>query len=730
MKTQRRTSAGARKPKFQTAMTALLLNGLKCVSSAVMVLDRSFRITYVNEAARQLLLKNAEHFRTLWPGFDPDEVIGLCVDQLHKDSARQSNNLATPENLTRRTTIQVGALNFELNVHALLDPKARQVGHMLEWRDVTQWREQQATLAAIGKAQAVIEFALDGTILSANERFLSRSGYTLEEIKGKPHSMFIQSSDRDSSDERALWDKLRRGEFDAGQYKRIVKSGQQVWVQASYHPIFDANGAPFKVVELASNITEGKMRTADYEGQIAAISKAQAVIEFELDGTIRAANDNFLKTFGYTFEEIKGKHHSLLVEPTLRESPEYRAFCAKLGRGEYDAAQYKCLRKGGGEVWIQASYNPILNANGNPFKVVEYATDVTQNVLMSEQLQTAVRETQATVSAAIDGDLISRIPTEGKSGEIEALCSGVNSLLDVMTDLVRRAKAAAGAVQASAEEISKGNSHLSQRTEEQASNLAETASSMEEMTSTVKQTADNASQADQLAMAARQQAEKGGAVVGMAVQAMGGINSASKRIADIIGVIDEIAFQTNLLALNAAVEAARAGEQGRGFAVVATEVRNLAGRSAVAAKEIKSLIQDSVTKVSDGTKLVDQSGAMLGEIVRSFKKVTDIVTEIASASREQSSGIEQVNTAVMQMEKRTQQNAALVEEAAAASQSIVEQAQALTAMIARYNIDEERAGNAATRAERRTANRPWHKVLDKPTDNSAGASIVQARHKG
>jgi methyl-accepting chemotaxis protein len=260
-------------------------------------------------------------------------------------------------------------------------------------------------------------------------------------------------------------------------------------------------------------------------------------------------------------------------------------------------------------------------------------------------------------------------------------------------------------VQQGAEEISKGNTNLSQRTEEQASSLEETASSMEEMTSTVKQTADNAGQANQLAMAARQQAEKGGSVVGAAVTAMSGINAASKKIADIIGVIDEIAFQTNLLALNAAVEAARAGEQGRGFAVVATEVRNLAGRSATAAKEIKALIQDSVARVDEGSKLVDESGQTLEEIVGAVKKVTDIVAEIAAASREQSSGIEQVNKAVMQMDTTTQQNAALVEEAAAASQAIVEQAQALNSLVSRYNVGDN-AGANASRTVQRAAVRP------------------------
>ncbi|HUQ10310.1 MAG TPA: methyl-accepting chemotaxis protein, partial [Steroidobacteraceae bacterium] len=231
------------------------------------------------------------------------------------------------------------------------------------------------------------------------------------------------------------------------------------------------------------------------------------------------------------------------------------------------------------------------------------------------------------------------------------------------------------------------------------------ASSMEQMTSTVKQTADNAGQANQLAMAARVQAEKGGSVVSSAVAAMAGINDSSKKIADIIGVIDEIAFQTNLLALNAAVEAARAGEQGRGFAVVATEVRNLAGRSATAAKEIKALIVDSVSKVEEGSKLVDESGKTLEEIVNSVKKVTDIVAEIAAASREQSSGIEQVNKAIMQMDSTTQQNAALVEQAAAASQAIVEQAQALSGLVGRYEVGGSTSAGSGAKASEARADR-------------------------
>ena len=310
-----------------------------------------------------------------------------------------------------------------------------------------------------------------------------------------------------------------------------------------------------------------------------------------------------------------------------------------------------------------------------------------------------VDEMQRMVDAANSGDLTQRIPTEGRGGLVRRVGGGINSLIDNMAGVISQVKDAASEVHRGADEISQGNTNLSQRTEEQASSLEETASSMEEMTSTVKQNADNAGQANQLAVAARDQAEKGGAVVAKAVRAMSEINDSSKRIADIIGVIDEIAFQTNLLALNAAVEAARAGEQGRGFAVVATEVRNLAGRSATAAKEIKGLIQDSVKKVDEGSVLVTQSGSTLEQIVSAVKKVTDIVAEIAAASQEQSAGIEQVNKAVMQLDELTQQNAALVEQASAASQSMADQARLLNDTMGKYRVDEgsPRSSGAASR---------------------------------
>ncbi|WP_409363219.1 methyl-accepting chemotaxis protein [Bradyrhizobium japonicum] len=621
---------------------------------------------------------------------------------------------------------------IQASYNPIFDPNGKPFKVVKYATDITEQTLKNADLGgqidAINKAQAVIEFTLDGKILNANENFLNTLGYSLSEIKGQHHSMFVDPGYRQSPDYRLFWDKLGRGEFDAGQYKRIGKGGKEVWIQASYNPIFDPNGKPFKVVKYASDITEQTLKNADLGGQIDAINKAQAVIEFSLDGKIIHANENFLSTLGYSLNEIKGQHHSMFVDPADRQTTEYRLFWEKLGRGEYDASQYKRIGKGGREIWIQASYNPILDPNGKPFKVVKYATDVTVQVRAAQALQAAVAETQSVVTAAKENDLRHRIPLEGKTGDIAQLCEGVNGLIDTMSSMISEISETSQTLSTAAREIATGNTDLSQRTEEQAASLEETAASMEELTATVRQNAENAQQANKLASSASDVAVKGGTVVADVVQTMDGISQASRKIADIIGVIDEIAFQTNILALNAAVEAARAGDQGRGFAVVAAEVRNLAQRSANAAKEIKGLISDSVSKVESGSRLVDTAGKTMEEIVQSVKRVTDIMAEISAASQEQRGGIEQVNNAVTQMDKVTQQNAALVEEAAAAAKSMEDQTGAMAEMVGQFMLSAEfergqaaperggrLTGNPVVDRSLRSAKEPVTNVRSRPT---------------
>lgn len=556
-------------------------------------------------------------------------------------------------------------------------------------------------LAAISKSQAVIEFSLDGTVLNANDNFLAVLGYSLEEIKGRHHSMFVEPAYRQSHEYKAFWDRLGRGEYDTGQYKRLTKSGKEVWIQASYNPILDANQRPCKVVKYATDISAEVLRNADYSGQLAAISKSQAVIEFALDGTILNANENFLAVLGYQLEEIKGQHHRIFVAADYRQSHEYQTFWEKLGRGEYDAGQYQRIGKNGKEIWIQASYNPIMDLNNRPFKVVKYATDITAQVHAANAMKEAVDQVKVVVEAAVNSDLTQRINMAGKSGLLEILCSGINALIENMGDIVGEIKNAADEIATGAHEISNGNTDLSKRTEQQAANLEETASSMEELTTTVRLNASNAKEANQLAEQATLVAASGGDLIQQVVQTMNGINESSQKIADIIGVIDGIAFQTNILALNAAVEAARAGDQGRGFAVVASEVRTLAQRSANAAKDIKSLISDSVKKIDTGNALVGKSGATMKDVVSSIKRVNDIMSEIAAASLEQSQGISEISTAVSQMDAMTQQNAALVEQAAAAAESLQAQAANLNQRVGAFKLFSERNNRSVQAAPKR-----------------------------
>jgi methyl-accepting chemotaxis protein len=471
-------------------------------------------------------------------------------------------------------------------------------------------------------------------------------------------------------------------------------------------------------------------RLRELESLRSAIDKSQAVIEIDMDGTILTANESYLKMFGYSLAEIAGQQYALFVDPAERNGEQYRGLWEHMRAGQHEQGRFKRVGKNAREVWVRASFNPLLDQDGKAWKVVKFASEITpiimearaldstvheaQDVIravlagadnrrmnlsgktgnlellalsinqMIDSVLTTVAETMKAVQHAVAGDLTSRMKVADKSGHFKTSAESVNSMIQAMMDMVASLTETSREVQVGAEEISRGNLSLSGRTEEQAASLEQTASSMEQMTSIVRNNADNAVKANELAGAAREQAERGGTVVNSAVAAMSAINVASKKIADIIVLINEIAFQTNLLALNAAVEAARAGEHGRGFAVVASEVRNLASRSAAAAKEIKALIEDSAAKVEEGTKLVGESGKVLGEIVTRVKAVTDVMGEIASSSREQACGIEQVNKAVTSMDAVTQQNAALVEQASAASEALTEQAKNLTRLIEHY----------------------------------------------
>ena len=402
------------------------------------------------------------------------------------------------------------------------------------------------------------------------------------------------------------------------------------------------------------------------------------MIEFTPDGSVLDANENFLSALGYRLEEIVGRHHRMFVEPAYAESSDYVDFWRRLNAGEFVAAEFMRLGKGGKTVWIQASYNPIFDRSGQVVKVVKFATDVTGRVIAVDAIADGLAQLAA-------NNLSHRIehPVDPAYEKVRADFNAAASTLEATMTSIASATRTVGA---GAQEIASASLDLSRRTEQQAASLEETAAALDEITATVKRSADGARQASEAAAVARADARKSGDVVAETVTAMGEIEQSSRQITQIISVIDEIAFQTNLLALNAGVEAARAGEAGRGFAVVASEVRGLAQRSAEAAKEIKTLIATSSAQVAQGVRLVGETGQSLSEIVGRVAEMDGLVSEIASSAQEQATALAQVNVAVNQMDQVTQQNAAMVEEATAAANSLSHESQELAALVGQFQL--------------------------------------------
>jgi methyl-accepting chemotaxis protein len=421
------------------------------ITANVMVADADLKILYLNRAVTELLREAEADIRKDLPKFSVATLVGSNIDVFHKNPQHQRRMLASLDAI-HRATINAGGRSFDLAVTPLKDKAGRRVGFVVEWADATirlQNLEYAAQAQAISRAQAVIEFKMDGTVVTANENFLRALGYTLPEIVGKHHSMFVVAGERDSAAYREFWAKLNRGEFDAAEYKRIGKGGKEVWILASYNPILDETGKPFKVVKFASDVTGQKLKTANLAGQIAAIAKSQAVIEFNMDGSIITANDNFLKALGYTLHEIQNKHHSMFVDPDERGGAGYREFWAALNRGEFQSGEFKRIGKGGKDVWIQATYNPILDMNGKPFKVVKYAADTTTQVIArlqgekvsnmmgqvaagAEELNASVREISEAMSKSKETAATAVDQVEGADQQAQRLSAAAESMRSIV----------------------------------------------------------------------------------------------------------------------------------------------------------------------------------------------------------------------------------------------------------------------------------------------------------
>ena len=436
--------------------------------------------------------------------------------------------------------------------------------------------DQAAKLDALDRSQAIIEFRPDGTILTANANFLTAMGYTLVEVQGQHHGMFVEPRYRDSVEYRNFWDALRRGTFQSAEFKRIAKGGRSVWIQASYNPVLDRAGRVVKVVKFAADITAQKLRSLDSDGQIAALHRSQAVIAFDPTGTILDANQNFLDAVGYRLDEIQGRHHSMFVDASEQQVAAYRGFWDRLGRGEFSAGEFRRIAKGGREVWIQASYNPIKDVDGTVLKVVKFAADITAQV--------HERQRRAEAQRAIGTDL-----------------DAIGTAVEAVTRQTAEAAGIVGQV---------------------SSDIQAVASGAEELSASVGEISQQVSHAARMAGEAVEQARHTGGIVE-------GLSGQATQIGEVVTMIQGIASQTNLLALNATIEAARAGASGKGFAVVASEVKALAEQTAKATDQIR--VQITATQAA-----TREAVGAIGSIQGTIRSLDEVSAAIAAAVEEQS----------------------------------------------------------------------------------------------
>ena len=557
-----------------------------------------------------------------------------------------------------------------------------------------QAAEFEGKMAAIDRAQAVIEFDLHGNILTANENFLSAMGYSLDEVRGKHHRIFCEPEHARSPGYRLFWEKLGRGDFDTGLYKRRASDGRQVWIQATYNPILDAEGKPYKVVKFASDVTESQLRNSDYEGKVAAIDRSQAIAEFSLDGTVLTANRNFLLALGYQADEVVGKHHRIFCPDDYARSAEYRLFWDKLARGEFDAGVYKRRNSRGEEIWIQATYNPIFDADGKPCKVVKFAVDITESQIRNSDYAgkvAAIDRGQAVIEFDLTGKILEanrnflatlgyrleeirgqhhRIFCEAEhvaSGEYREfwarLAQGevfggrfmrlskfgqriwiqatynpifdadgqVHKVVKFATDITRQVEL---------------EQHLRQKIEQM--NL-----SLHALTRSINQIAETTDDANRMARRTLEEAERGSLTLGRSLDAMEAIGTTAGGIQDIVQVISDIANQTNMLAFNAAIEAARAGEHGLGFSVVADEVRKLAEKSSQATKEINKLILESVKSIAQGSEISRSVGEAFGLIAEGVGKTQQSIEAINGSTAAQLEDAARVNQLIQELDAAT-----------------------------------------------------------------------------
>ncbi|MGF0538786.1 methyl-accepting chemotaxis protein [Agrobacterium sp. ES01] len=537
---------------------------------------------------------------------------------------------------------------------------------------------------ALSRSQALIWFSPDGVILDANENFCRALGYELNEIVGKHHRLFCEEAITSSPDYQAFWRDLASGKFKQGQFRRINKSGADVWIEASYNPVMRGSKVQ-SILKVASDITQSKITALHDANRIRAIGESQAIIEFEVDGTIVNANTNFCKTMGYDQNEIIGKHHRMFCQKDYVATSDYDKFWERLRAGEFIADNFIRIGKGGNQVWIQAAYTPMFNSRGKVYRVIKVATDITSRMVAVEMIGKAISDLAA-------GDLTIEI-SQDIDKALEQTKQDFNSAARALEATVEAIIHSSDALATNAQVIMSVSDQIARGAEQQAASVEETAAALGDITNSVNDASRRSAKASGMVEETRKNAETSSAIVTNAIEAMKRIDASAGQITNIIGVIDEIAFQTNLLALNAGVEAARAGEAGKGFAVVAQEVRELAQRSAGAAKEIKSLIKESGVAVASGVDLVNDTGTALSRIADQVMAMDEEVKAISLGNADQATAIQSINHAINAVDQGSQKTAATVEEANAASRNLSDEANALSQLIRRFKVRDRAAGH-------------------------------------
>lgn len=536
-------------------------------------------------------------------------------------------------------------------------------------------------MAAIEAVQGVLAYTLDATIVAVNDNYLRSCGYERSELVGQQLAKLMDPADPETQSLPDFWAKLRAGVPQAGEFKRITKTGDAFWISAAHTPVRDANGQVTQIVAFTTDITASKRAALESVRKVEALGRAQATIEFKPNGEIVSANENFLAVMGYRLDEIVGKHHRIFMPRAEANSVEYQNFWADLAQGNSQSGEFLRVNRAGADVWIHGSYVPVYNETGKISLVVKMATDISDSKKSVNALVDGLGELSS-------GNLTVRLGSE-VSGQFHQVRDSFNTTLANFSEMVDEVRNRAEHMNGEAGQIASGAGDLARRGESQAASLEETAAAVEEISGNITMTSQSAQHADAAARDALKVVLKGAEVVGQAIDAIERIDEHTKQMGEFTRVIEGFAFQTNLLSINAAVEAARAGEVGRGFAVVANEVRNLAQQSAKASQNIAELIGKSETEVKAGVKLVRDAGVSLEQIQTAVGGVVENITGIAHATTEQSTGVREVSEALAQLDGVNQANLSMSEQYAAAAASLSAQVEDLGRMMDRFHTSSD-----------------------------------------